>query len=650
MKLYRLPWWAVFSGMAWFTAMGVWGSVSSVAQAGEISTAVDQVSPPISSTIVPPAPSSGSSLAVDATVTTPALPAEMPRRPLPDPMVERLIRRMSVHDKVGQLLMVGFAGTEINPSIERWITQRRVGGVALFSRNIVDRQQTTRLTHDLQALTRKGIPIFIALDQEGGQVVRVKDGATLLPGNMALGATRNPNLAYAAGQALAIDLRLLGFNMNFAPVLDVNSNPRNPVIGIRSYGERPDLVGLMGSWYLRGQQEMGVIGVAKHFPGHGDTQTDSHFAMPVVQMDAQRLQETALAPFRQAMQAGLDAVMTAHIALPRIAGSGNLPATVSKPILTGLLRKKMGFDGIVMTDGLEMQGIAKRTGVGRAAVAAILAGADMPMIVWSPQQKEEVYRTLLHAVKRGEISRERLNRSVRRILTVKAKHAMLGASKGEHVPTISRMRHNAPARRTDNPVHSQVAEQIARQAITLVRNQDNVLPLVAERYRNVVVIAPLGKLAMRLKQEPFLRVFTMPVRMDRAQRNAIAREAAQKAVGADAIVIVAANGYHVEIARMVTRMIPRTPSVLVSMASPYYLANVPQADAYVCSYSAMDSAQIALADALLGHAPMTGHLPVSIPGLYAYDHRWVAEVAPNVQDPGTYRPANIAIMSTQRLE
>ncbi|HET6344376.1 MAG TPA: glycoside hydrolase family 3 N-terminal domain-containing protein, partial [Myxococcota bacterium] len=261
-----------------------------------------------------------------------ASPGRSADTPPPHPRkvsIEGVLAAMSPEEKVGQLLMVGFAGTQVNSQISHWVRDRHVGGVALFSRNIVDLAQTARFTRALTTLAGDGIPIFLALDQEGGNVVRVKDGAMLLPGNMALGATREPTLAYVAGQALAIDLRLLGFNMNLAPVLDVNSNPQNPVIGIRSYGERPDLVGYMGEWYVRGQQEMGVVAVAKHFPGHGDTQTDSHFAMPSIDADLGRLEEVELYPFKESIKAGLDAIMTAHIALPRLAEGIDLPATLS---------------------------------------------------------------------------------------------------------------------------------------------------------------------------------------------------------------------------------------------------------------------------------------------------------------------------------
>ena len=527
--------------------------------------------------------------------------------------VERLLRTMQVQEKVGQLLMVGFGGTKVDRRIEKWVKDRQVGGVALFSRNIVDLEQTARFARDLQALAEGGIPIFLALDQEGGNVVRVKDGAMMLPGNMALGATRSPTLAYVAGQALAIDLRLLGFNMNLAPVLDVNSNPRNPVIGVRSYGERPELVGNLGAWYVRGQQEMGVVAVAKHFPGHGDTQSDSHFSMPAILADYRRLEEVELQPFRRAIDAGLDAIMTAHIALPRIAEQPDVPATLSHRILQGTLRDRLGFEGVVITDGLEMQGIVKRYGSGRAAVLAVLAGADMPMILWTQQMKEEVYGALLEAVRAGVISEERLDRSVRRILTVKARRGLFN----RHLEPID----SVLARRNRNPIHDQVAQRIAREAVTLVRNRGEVLPLRSARYRKVVVVAPPGAFGRDLAREPNVELITVPFVPSRERRRADVGAIVRAAHDADVLVLAVINRYHVAISALALEQLPHVPTALISFASPYYLQSLPDVDAYVCTYSYLDVAQTAATNAVLGKAKMQGRLPISIPGFYAYGHR-----------------------------
>lgn len=518
--------------------------------------------------------------------------------------------------------------------VTRWIAERRVGGVALFSRNIVDLAQTVRLTRQLHRLAGD-VPLFVALDQEGGNVVRVRDGATLLPGNMALGATRDPGLAYVAGQALAIDLHRLGFNMNLAPVLDINSNPNNPVIGVRSYGERAELVGQLGSWYVRGQQEMGVVAVAKHFPGHGDTQSDSHFAMPTIEANLDRLRRVELQPFATAIAAGLDAVMTAHIALPQIAEGGRTPATLSPTLLSKVLRTELGFDGLIITDGLEMRGIVEEFGSGRAAVLAILAGADMPMVLWTPAIKEEVYAALLAAVRSKEISPSRLNRSVRRILRAKWRRGLFQRSL-EDIKTVL-------GDGNRNPIHQQVADQIAAQAQTLVRNQGGLLPLRGGNQpgQRVLALVPPGALAKELERSGVGEVLTMPFVPKRAHREALARKAAQQAAKADILVLAVANRYHVALGRAVMARAPHLRLAMVSLASPYYLRQMPRAQAYVCAYSYLDSAQKAVADVLLGRAMPTGRLPVSIPGFYAYGHRiedrWpgVAALAPRSLDATT---------------
>ncbi|MEO1482734.1 MAG: beta-N-acetylhexosaminidase [Myxococcota bacterium] len=534
--------------------------------------------------------------------------------------VEAIIESMSVEEKVGQLLMIGFGGTEVTAHIEHWVKKRGAGGIALFSRNIKDFEQTAAFSRALHGLTEGQLPVFLSLDQEGGNVVRVKDGALVLPGNMALGATRNPKLAYVAGQAVAIDLRRLGFNMNLAPVLDVNSNPKNPVIGVRSYGEKPELVAELGSWYVRGQQEMGVVAVAKHFPGHGDTQSDSHFSMPAIQADLSRLEQIELAPFKRAMENGLDAVMTAHIALPKIAEEPNLPATLSPFILTRVLREKLAFDGIVVTDGLEMQGIVERYGSGRAAVEAIKAGADMPMILWTVKKKDEVYNSLLAAVKSGEIPEKRLDQSVRRILKVKKRRGLFK----REIPALEEVLKEG----NKNPLHEQVAQRIAKEAVTLVRNHGDTFPLRPVRYRKVVVVAPSGAFAARLAKEPFIDVLTTPYIPSKERRSQDVARAVAAARDADLVVFGVVNRYHVDIARRVMREMRDIPSAVVSFASPYYLSALSEVEAYACTFSYQAAPQAAAAAALLGEAPMTGKLPISIPGFYEYGHRVAAALTP----------------------
>ena len=273
------------------------------------------------------------------------------------------LKRMTLEEKVGQMMMVGFYGSDPTSDIRRLIEESHAGSVILFaySDNIQTPDQTARLNNGLQAIasgTRLGIPLIIATDQEGGVVARMTEGATELPGNMALGAGRDPEGSYRAAQLTAKELRAVGIQMNLAPVLDVNVNPENPVIGVRSYGESPRLVSKLGAAAIRGSQKNGVIATAKHFPGHGDTDVDSHLGLPVIDKSRAELEKTEFVPFRRAIREGIDAIMTAHIHIPALDDTPELPATLSKPILTGLLRKEMGFQGLIITDSMTMSGVA----------------------------------------------------------------------------------------------------------------------------------------------------------------------------------------------------------------------------------------------------------------------------------------------------
>src|SRR5690606_667232 len=255
-----------------------------------------------------------------------------------------------------------------------------VGGVILFARNIRDPVQVANLTRSLQQLAQSSgarIPLFIATDQEGGIVARLRSPAAVMPGAMALGAASSPELAYEAGRSTARQLLAVGINMNFAPVVDVNNNPANPVIGVRSFGEDPELVAELGAAFIRGQQEEGVISTAKHFPGHGDTDTDSHIALPRADHPRVRLDQVELVPFRAAIAAGVDAIMTAHVTFPSIDPTPGLPATLSHRVLTGLLREELGHEGLIVTDAMEMQAITANFGIAEAAVRAVEAVGDM---------------------------------------------------------------------------------------------------------------------------------------------------------------------------------------------------------------------------------------------------------------------------------
>ncbi|WP_246264899.1 beta-N-acetylhexosaminidase [Acrocarpospora pleiomorpha] len=342
--------------------------------------------------------------------------------------ISAAIQRMTVEEKVGQLFMPVLYGSRADATHQenqarfgvgtpaQVIEKYHLGGMILFpgTGNIVDARQLAQLTAGLRAAS-PDVPFLIGVDQENGLVSRLGDLVTKLPGAQTLGETGNPANARAAAKITGTELRALGISMDFAPVADVNVNPRNPVIGPRAYGSDPDLVADMVSAAVKGFHDSGIAATAKHFPGHGDTATDSHTALPVIRHTRAEWERLDAPPFRAAITSGVDAIMTAHILMPRLDPSGD-PATLSKKILTGLLRNELGFKGVISTDALNMEGVRKKYGDSEVAVRAILAGAD---ILLMPPDLPTAYEAILTAIKSGRITQTRLNQSVHRILKLK---------------------------------------------------------------------------------------------------------------------------------------------------------------------------------------------------------------------------------------
>lgn len=323
---------------------------------------------------------------------------------------------LTLKEKIGQLFMLGFQGETPSKAILRLIRDYRVGGVILFDRNLKNPAQTALLCSSLQAQS-KAMPLLIAIDQEGGRVSRLPKGFTIFPSSASLAAGQSTAHIYRVAEATAKELRAVGINMNLAPVLDVNTNPANPVIGDRSFSENPALVSTMGLTMIAGFQDNHVIACGKHFPGHGDTDMDSHHQLPTVSHDLHRLREVELKPFLHAIRNGLASIMTAHVLYPALDPAD--PATLSKPILTGLLREKLGFEGVVITDDLEMRAIADTYGPDEGAVKAIEAGADLVLICHDEAGPEAAIKAVAQAVKRKRISEARIEQSILRILQIK---------------------------------------------------------------------------------------------------------------------------------------------------------------------------------------------------------------------------------------
>jgi beta-N-acetylhexosaminidase len=327
---------------------------------------------------------------------------------------------MNVPELAGQLCMIGFEGTEITPDLRAWIREYQPGGIILFSRNLVDPAQIAHLTNDLQALAGD-IPLLIAIDQEGGRVSRLPSGFTIFPPAATVAQSGSTELAYQAAAVTAKELRAVGINMNMAPVLDIHTNPSNPIIGDRAFGTEPEQVCFMGAATIAGLHDHLVLACGKHFPGHGDTMTDSHVELPVVHATRERLEEVELRPFRYAIDHGLQAIMTAHVHYPALDPTN--PATLSHTILSGMLRQQMGFSGVILSDDLEMRAIADHSEVDDAAVRSLQAGVDMLLVCKTRALETDTIEAVRRAIESHNLGPAGLGASLARIAAIKQRFA-----------------------------------------------------------------------------------------------------------------------------------------------------------------------------------------------------------------------------------
>ena len=349
----------------------------------------------------------------------PAEPAKTPAV-VEDPIKTRLAG-MSLDEKIGQLLVFGFSGTSLDQGTTEMLDRYKPGGLIIMGENVKSAGQLLELVNSLKAVSSEsGIPAFISVDEEGGRVSRMPPELKNIPSALTVGKTGNAGIAGGVGSAVAGELKAFGFNMDFAPVLDIWSNPQNTVIGDRAFGTDADTVGRLGVSAMNGIASAGVIPVVKHFPGHGDTTADSHKELPVSDSTMERLESFELKPFYEAVANGADAVMVAHILLTQV--DAKYPASLSKAVITDILRNKMGFGGVVITDDLTMAAISKNYGLAEAAVLAFQAGSDLILVVHGSDSQAAVAGALKNAAASGEITRDRLDESVYRILKLKEKY------------------------------------------------------------------------------------------------------------------------------------------------------------------------------------------------------------------------------------
>ncbi len=373
-----------------------------------------------------------------------------------------ILAAMSLEEKVGQLFTLTNRGTELSERTRRLVVERKVGGIFLDMDSLVDPEQVRTLTDELQQAAigaGRGIPLFISADYVAGAGCKLQGGAVHFPKNKALGVSGDVNLAYESGRITAEESLAMGVNFNYSPVVDININPDNPVIGTHSFGEDPELVAELACSVISGYQDHGLIATAKHFPGHGDTNVDSHLALPVLSFQSERLENFELAPFRKAISAGVEAVMVGHIAVPAW-DSSLRPASLSKEITTGWLRNKLGFPGLIVTDGLSMKGVTARYSLPDACILALEAGADILLATGkTPEEEDAMVEAVIKAVKTGRISIERIEESVTRILEAKQKYG-LNREKMESKLLTDRGRYEA------NPHHEEVSLKLAKKAVT----------------------------------------------------------------------------------------------------------------------------------------------------------------------------------------
>ncbi|MGI6784130.1 MAG: glycoside hydrolase family 3 protein [Aminivibrio sp.] len=513
---------------------------------------------------------------------------------------------LSLEEKVGQIMMCSFKGPDLSPSLARLIEEKKIGGIILYSSwgNITSADQVRELCEQIQDMARRSgvLPLFTGIDQEGGVVARIREGVSVLPGNMAIGAAGDKTLAAAAAAASARELAALGINMNFAPVADVNNNPLNPVIGVRSFGSSPELVSELAVAMAGATLEEGVIPVGKHFPGHGNTTADSHAGLPSVPSDMEALERIELAPFKSLIKSGIPAIMTAHVLVPAL--DKDRPATLS-PAVIGMLRKEMGFGGAVITDSLGMGALKKYGSVAEVAVEAFRSGADILLFGadrgFTEEEQFAVYEKLLEACKKGVIPPSRLDEAVGRIIALKQ-----GISR-----QTDRDDKKAPVRpfREDPSI-----SKLAAKSVTLVRGWDRAAEMIKEG-RSVPLLWPADheKAGRRLaKACPFFKLYLLPQKPGREDISG----AVETLRGEPAVFAAEYDCWKEKEWLALLKELGEERLYILSARTPYSLLDLPRCGGFFALYSDIDAVIDALADILHGRAGPEGRLPVDIPGLY----------------------------------
>ncbi len=542
--------------------------------------------------------------------------------------VEESLSTLSLRDKVAQLVMPWVGGDftpHDSPEFDRlreWVEEDRVGGLII---SVGMPHSYAAKINELQRLAEH--PLLITSDMENGTGMRMagiyslphllpQGGGTVFPPVMALGATGSDSLAYELGRIMGLEARAVGVHMTFGPVLDVNSNPSNPIINTRSFGEDPVLVARLAGAYIRGARDSGLMTTGKHFPGHGDTFEDSHVALPTISADRARLDAVELPPFRSAIADGIDAIMTAHIAVVGVEGPEARPATLSPYFMTAVLREEMGFEGLLFTDAMTMAGVAQRYGATEPLIMAMEAGADVLLM---PRDVRTAIQTVVTAVESGRLSEARIDQSVRRLFRAKVRAGLMGNRQVE-LEQVSEIVGVRP--------HTSVATTIAERSVTLVRDRDESVPLApgARCILSITYARPSDLVAGRAFDSALERggARVTSVRVDHRTSEAELLELRTRVDAADLVVASAyvapvidgesTMGTGARFSALVEEVVASgKPVIAVSFGSPYLLSSFPSVPAYMLAWGGAEVSQRAAARALLGQIPIVGTLPVPLP-------------------------------------
>jgi len=521
-----------------------------------------------------------------------------------DSSIDGIINGLSLEHKVGQMFMVNLFGSQMTLAGQEILEIWQPGAVVLMESNIQTPEQITRLTNSYQETITNagGLPLLVAVDQEGGIIARLQDGFTVWPVPMLLTAADDTNLAREVGAAMALELRAVGINMNLAPVADLLTNPRNPIIGRRSFGSVPSQVGRTIAGVIEGMQEGSVLATLKHFPGHGDTSEDSHVTLPVVTHDMERLRDVELVPFVTGIEAGSGTVMVAHIWFTELDPVEAIPASLSHNVVAGLLREELAYDGIIMTDALDMDSIDTRLSFEEAAVHAVEAGVDLIAIGANAGEgiQARSMQAVVDAVRVGRISEERIDESVKRILTAKQQVGVLGWQPLD--PDSAR-------ERIDLEDHAALVQRMFEHGVTIAHDYESLLPLSAND--RVTIIYPAYRQQIRREcgqysgNVQWLAITDSPgeTEMDTALRLvSITDKVVAFTIDVDEKLAVAA----------LIRQLPMEQTAVVALKSPYDIWQFPEISTYVLTYSPLDDAVPVTCSVLFGEIHAGGTLPITL--------------------------------------